>query len=172
MEREKNMRPGRPGPIREHRARPCMCVRGKHREGEGEKGRGGGRVADVPPGQVFHTSSFTRPTVVSGSNAIDLRRPETSKNCTSVWGTCGTTTAAACSTCSDSSSGCGTCAGAPSGRTTSSPASLLSPAAVPGRVLLSTRVNEVRVLAGSAAISTGTELANVGRETLRSGEVE
>jgi len=32
---------------------------------------------------VFHTSSFTRPTVVSGSNAIDRRRPETSKNCKS-----------------------------------------------------------------------------------------
>lgn len=69
---------------------------------------------DVPFGQVFHKSSFTRPTVVSGSNAIDLRRPETSKNCTSVCGTCGTAAGAPVSSCSCcTSSSCGAPASAP-----------------------------------------------------------
>jgi len=67
-----------------------MCVRekGKEKGKRGKSGEGEGicvnRGRDVPFGQLFHASSFTRPTVVSGSNAIDLRRPETSKNCTSV----------------------------------------------------------------------------------------
>ena len=144
----------------------------------------GGSKDDVPFGQVFHTSSFTRPTVVSGSKANDRRRPETSKNCTSVCGTCGTTAPVSSSRCSSSggrgapraspapapspppplplpspSPGPVAGTGSPSGRWLLE----LSPAAVPGRVS-STRVNEVRVLAGSAVISTGMDLANVGRE--------
>jgi hypothetical protein len=133
---------------------------------------------DVPFGQVFHTSSLTRPTVVSGSNAIDLRRPDTSRNCTSVCGTCGTSTAPVSTSCLSSSSGCARASAPPlppplpSSRTaataaaaTSSSRQLLSPAALPGRVL-STRVNEVRVLAGRAAISPGMDRAIVGRELL------
>jgi len=151
-------------------------------EREGKRGK----VADVPFGQEFHTSSLTRPTVVSGTNAIDLRRPETSKNCTSVCGTCGTMTAAASAGTTSSGPPSGGAGGAgappplllllllppppPPGTAPTSHTSMLSPAAVPGRVLFSTRVNEVRVLAGSTAISTGMELVNVGREVLRCGE--
>jgi hypothetical protein len=80
----------------------------------------------VPFGQVFHTSSFTRPTVVSGSNAIDLRRPETSRNCTSVCGTCGTTAPV-----SSSSSCPSSCAGGPRA-STPSPPSMPLPSSGPG----------------------------------------
>ena len=159
---------GRVGSVR--RARHGSCGRTKWR--------------DVPFGQVFHTSSFTRPTVVSGSNAIDLRRPETSRNCISVCGTCGTTTATAAPISPSPFRGCTpSCGGAPASApppprgpssgtappSSSSPSSGwpgLSPAADPGRVPWSTRVNEVRVLAGSAAISTGMDLAIVGSEIL------
>jgi hypothetical protein len=143
----------------------CVCVRG-WRGGRGAKD-------NVPFGQVFHKSSFTRPTVVSGSNAIDRRRPETSKNCTSVCGTCGTTAPVSSSSRSTSGGGGALRASAPSpppGPGTGSSARWwlwwllgISPAAVPGRVS-STRVNEVRVLAGRAAISSGMDLVNVGRE--------
>ena len=136
-----------------------------------------GVKVNVPFGQVFHTSSFTRPTVVSGSNAIDLLRPETSRNCTSVCGTCGTTTAPVSTPCS--SPGCAhgsapplplppsseTAPAAAAAAAISSSRQLLSPAALPGRVR-STRVNEVRVLAGRAAISPGMDRAIVGRELL------
>jgi len=145
--------------------------------------KGASAKDNVPFGQVFHTSSFTRPTVVSGSNAIDRRRPDTSKNCTSVCGNCGTTAPVSSSSCSSSSGGA-LRGSAPSPPPLPLPSPVpgpgtgslgrrwlwlllwlleLSPAAVPGRVS-STRVNEVRVLAGRAAISTGTDLANVGRE--------
>lgn len=129
----------------------------------------GGGKGNIPLGQVFHASSFTRPTVVSGSKAIDLRRPETSKNCTSVWGTCGTRGTGGTASSSRSASGGGTRAPLlPSLGTASSSRSSLLPAAELGRVL-STRVNDVRVLAGSAVISTGTDLENVGRDVLRCG---
>ena len=128
---------------------------------------------NVPFGQVFHTSSFTRRTVVSGSNAIDLLRPETSRNCTSVCGTWGTAIAPVSTPCS--SPGCAHASAPPlpptsgtapaAAAATSSSRQLLSPAAVPGRVW-STRVNEVRVLAGRAAISPGMDRAIVGRELL------
>jgi hypothetical protein len=161
-------------------------VRVNERNGEskketvGKEGRGGGRKRNVPFGQVLHASSFTRRTVVSGSNVIALRRPVTSKNCKSVCGTCGTvTTASTPSGCSSASAGGSARAvppppppspsslqtGTVSSRTSSSPAML------PGLVVLSTRVNEVRVLAGSTAISTGRDLVNVGREALRCGGV-
>lgn len=132
---------------------------------------------NVPFGQVFHTSSFTRPTVVSGSNAIDRRRPETSKNCTSACVSCGTT-APVSSSSSSSRGGCGALRASPASASASAPSLPpppsggrwlwtieVSPAAVPGRVS-STRVNEVRVLAGRAAISSGMDRANVGREAL------
>jgi hypothetical protein len=35
---------------------------------------------DIPGGQVFQTSSFTLPRVVSGSNDIVLRWPDMTKN--------------------------------------------------------------------------------------------
>jgi len=130
-----------------------------------------GAKYNVPFGQVFHTSSFTRPTVVSGSNAIERRRPDTSKNWTSVCGTCGGTTTPVSASSSSSSGGSGALAPAPAPSPSPGPGTgslgrwllEISPAAVPGRVS-STRVNEVRVLAGSVAISSGMDLANVGRK--------
>lgn len=51
----------------------------------------GGRSSCQSFGQAFHTSSFTRPIVVSGSNDIVLRRPETSRNVRDTCGVCGIT---------------------------------------------------------------------------------
>lgn len=55
----------------------------------------GGGGDDSPLGQAFHTSSFTRPTVVSGSKDIVRRRPDTSRNVSGVCGVCGIAVGAA-----------------------------------------------------------------------------
>ena len=44
----------------------------------------------APVGHAFHTSSLTRAIVVSGSNDMVLRRPETRRKVREVCGVCGT----------------------------------------------------------------------------------
>jgi hypothetical protein len=104
---------------------------------------------------------------------MDLRRPETSRNCKSVCDICGTggddggADSSGCSSFWEGSGGGGGGGGVGSSGvpslSTEGPVTISSRWSVvelPG----STRVKDVRVLAGSAAISTGIDLENVGSE--------
>lgn len=57
-----------------------------------------------PLGQVFHTSSLTLPTVVSGSKDIVRRRPETRRKVIDTCGVCGMASSVSCAPTSSSRS--------------------------------------------------------------------
>ena len=116
---------------------------------EKRPGRSKTQHRDAPLGHAFHTSSFVRPTVVSGSNVIDRRLPDTSKKVSATCGVCGTSsspvgTAAAASSSSSSMSS--------SSSSTSSGASTIEPCAVASP----TRVNDVRAEGESIVNSPAT----------------
>lgn len=56
-------------------------------------------MGHLPFGHAFHTSSFTLPTVISWSNDIVLRLPETSKKVSDTCGMSGTSASTPGSSC-------------------------------------------------------------------------
>ncbi|EPQ53419.1 hypothetical protein GLOTRDRAFT_100599 [Gloeophyllum trabeum ATCC 11539] len=113
---------------------------------------------------AFHTSSFTRPTVVSGSNDICLLFPDTSKNVIEHLGVCGTASCACSCSCSVSPS-----CPSPWVFTSTTPSASDTD---PGRVSL-TFVNDVRADAGAVPSTSirrygGIDDAVPGRGSSRS----